>query len=113
MTEEDIEEELSRNFVQLVASRGGFTYSQRNKDYGIDLQIVEVQPSARPMPSGRRFVETGRALDLQLKCTCQRTVAVTDAGLRYALRAKNYNDLVDRWRERPNTPMYLVLFVLP
>jgi hypothetical protein len=113
MTEEDIKEELSRNFVQLVASRRGFIHKIGNKDYGTDLQVCEVQSVQVAGGVGRRYYETGKALDLQLKCTCDVSATRRRDGVHYALHVKNYNDLVRRWATEPSTPLYLLLMVLP
>lgn len=113
MTEEDIKEELSRNFVQLVASRRGFIHKTGNKDYGTDLQVCEIQPVQVAGGPGLRYYETGKALDLQLKCTCDVSATRHADGVHYALKPKNYNDLARRWTTSPSTPLYLLLMVLP
>ena len=113
MTEEDIKEELSRNFVQLIASRRGFIHKTGNKDYGTDLQVCEIQSVLIAGGPSRRYYETGRAVDLQLKCTCDASVTQHQDGLHYAFSVKNYNDLARRWSTRPSTPLFLLLLVLP
>jgi hypothetical protein len=114
MTEEDIKEELSKAFVQLIASRRGYTYSKSEKDYGVDMTIAEVQAVQRAVgSSSKRYFETGRHLQLQLKCTCDASVEISEQQVKYELKVANYNDLARRWRTIPSTPLYLVLFVLP
>lgn len=112
MTEEQIKEQLSRNFVQLVAGRSGFKCKESSLDHGVDLTIAEVRSSTR---NGRtRLIESGRYVDLQLKSTCDASLHPgTVDSFKYDLESKTYNDLVERWATPPATPLYLVLLVLP
>lgn len=111
MTLEQIKEQLSRNFVRLVAHRAGYKCKIDELDHGTDITIAEVKCSNRP--TGIRLLETGRYLDLQLKCTCESRTIPTEGGFKYDLEAKTYNDLIERWEGNPATPLLLVLFVLP
>ncbi len=78
-------EALSRAYLQAVAAACGLTFSLRSSDYGIDMTLHEV------VRQGRRYRETGLALDVQLKCT---TRAVwRSRALAFDLDATTYDDL--------------------
>lgn len=112
MTEEQIKEALSRGFVRLVANRSGFKCKFDEVDHGTDITLSEV--AARVRPDGtRRLTETGRYVDLQIKCTCEASVIRGATGLKYDLEPKTYNDLVERLADHGASPLVLLLFVLP
>lgn len=96
-------EGLSRAYVDTIASAAGLNISHSRWDYGIDLTLSEVYCS----PEGRYF-DVGPRIDIQLKST---TLADhLPKGIRYALEAKTYNDLVFPWVQRQ---VLLVVVVLP
>src|SRR5205823_3098312 len=101
MTQEDRQEALSLAYVKVIAAFSGMTYSNRSKDYGIDLTLHDVQRR------GPRFFETGLHLDIQVKSTTAATVTAADIG--YDLAVKNYDDL----RCETDQPRILALMVLP
>ncbi len=83
-------------------------FSTREFDYGIDLTLHEVTTRTNPQTGKRRFVESGRTLDLQIKSTMspvdrQNTIAID-------LDVDCYDDLRD---ERVATPRILVVHILP
>lgn len=111
MTEEQIKEQLSRHFVELVASRSGFKCASVNPDHGCDLHItralyVEINGT-------RRLLDTGEILHVQLKSTCESSVVETADAIKYDLEAKTFNDLVHRRNQATVRPLILVLLVLP
>lgn len=112
MTEEQIKEALSRGFVRLVANRSGFKCKFDEVDHGTDITLSEVVARVRP-DGRRRLTETGRYVDLQIKCTCEASVIRGPESLKFDLEAKTYNDLVERLADQGASPMALVLFVLP
>ena len=112
MTEEQIKEALSRGFVRLVANRSGFKCKFDEVDHGTDITLSEVTTRVRPDGS-RRLTETGRYVDLQIKCTCEASIVHGATSFKFDLEAKTYNDLVERLVDEGASPMALVLFVLP
>jgi len=112
MTEEQIKEQLSRHFVELLANRSGLKCYVSQPDHGCDLTIHGATPVS--LPQGRQYVETGKLLQIQLKSACERVVERSHDVLRYDLSVRNYNALVHRRRQQNvATPYILVLFVLP
>jgi hypothetical protein len=100
MTREDRQEALSLAYVHAVAAAAGVTHSARLKDYGIDLTLHEVigEPGL--------YVESGRAIEIQLKST---TAAIeTRATVSYDLSVRAYDIL----RAETKQTRLLVLLVL-
>ncbi len=85
-----------------MAACAGLGLSRPDTDYGIDLSLHGI--AAR----GRRLVESGSALDVQIKSTTRATVGA-DA-VTFALEAKSYDDLRSTAARRVRI---LVLVVLP
>lgn len=111
MTEEQIKEKLSQHFVEVLASRRGFKCTRPDSDHGVDLTITRATTIERN--GHRRFLDSGRYIELQLKSTCESQIARISGGLRYKLEAKTWNDLVYRRTSGALTPLFLVLLVLP
>ena len=102
MTRNQRQEALSRAYVQAVAAQAGLSHTPRATDYGIDLSLYAV---AR---RGRRYVETGMVLDVQVKST---TRGGTEPGaVVYDLDVKSYDDLRE---PAAHNPRLLVPVVLP
>lgn len=111
MTEEQIKEAISRSFVHLVASRGGYKCGDILLDHGVDLQI---RKAVTRLQNGRtRYLDDGRSIDVQLKSTTQSQVQATSEVLKYDLETKSYNDLVYRRNSGSLIPLILILLVLP
>jgi hypothetical protein len=112
MTEEQIKEQLSRSFVRLVANRAGYKCKIDENDHGTDVTVAEV--GSRPKPGGGyRLTETGRYVDLQLKCCCDASTIPMQGGFKFDLEAKTYNDLVARLADLEAAPLVLIVLVLP
>lgn len=111
MTENHIKELISKNFIRAIANRQGYKVSSSDPDYGSDLTIIEVAKLRGADGNIVRYLDSGRVIDLQLKCTTESSISYLAETLRYPLEAKTYNDLI--YRRDNNFPLILVLFVLP
>ena len=67
LTTQHRQELLSRAYVAAVAASVGMNFSTRDFDYGIDLTLHEVTTRKSRITGKRRFVESGRTLDIQIK----------------------------------------------
>jgi hypothetical protein len=105
-----VKELLSRGFLRLVAARAGFVAYVSEIDLGIDLNLRQVQVDRS---NGRRFRETGLAIDVQLKATTESQVEFGQHALRYDLAVRNYNDMVQRANDGHVIPLFLGLVILP
>lgn len=104
ITLQHTEECLSLAFVHALAGRAGVSLAaQRVHDYGIDGTFRSVKII------GKRRVETGYAVDFQMKATT--TWEHNGSEVVYDLEAKNYNDMVQR--DGAATPCILILLCLP
>lgn len=104
ITLQHTEECLSLAFVHALAGRAGVNLSaQRVHDYGIDGTFRSVKIL------GKRRVESGYAVDFQMKATT--TWEHKGSEVVYDLEAKAYNDMVQRDDEA--TPCFLILLCLP
>ena len=112
MTEEQIKEQMSRGFVRLVANRSGYKCKNDEHDHGVDITLAEVRASVSSL-GAQRIAETGRHIDLQLKCTCDSSIIFGSSSLKFDLEAKTFNDLVRRQADPYAIPLVLVLFILP
>lgn len=104
LSQQHIEEGLSRAYVQAVAARAGVNLAMPLNDYGVDGAFRKV------IRSHHRLFESGLALDYQLKATTR--WQLEREHVVYDLAAKTYNDLV----LRPVTsafPLLLLLVCLP
>ena len=120
MTTEQIKEQLSIHYLgALVAWTGHKIAFQHFYDVGVDVMITEVSTIYF---NGRvRFSDVGNTLDVQVKCTTERSVTrdinkSKEHILRYDLRAKNFNDLILRRNlelDRRVKPLLFILGVLP
>jgi hypothetical protein len=111
MTEEQIKEAISRNFVHLIASRSGFKCGDLLQDHGVDLVIRRA--IARSQNGRTRYLDDGRSVDVQLKATTHGQLDFTAEAIKYDLAVKSYNDLVHRRNQGDLIPLILVLLVLP
>jgi hypothetical protein len=95
-------ESLSRAYLQAVAAQAGLNYALFTYDYGIDISLREVERA------GPYYVDTGRAIDIQLRSTTG--VIEVDAEVRFDLDVRTYDHLRD---DRAWVNRVLVLLVLP
>lgn len=105
LTDQHIEEGLSRAYLQAIAAKAGLILSFPHPDYGIDATVHEVAII------NRRRRQSGFSLDCQLKASIR--CIVTGGFVVYDLEAKTYNDLVDRRSWRNATACILVVMCLP
>jgi hypothetical protein len=105
-----IKESLSRRYVEVLANRYGYTTAVPEHDNGVDMSIHEVALRLND-DSGKRYFETGRRLELQIKSTTEKSITFKDKHILYDIEAKTWNDLIQR--RLGTTPLILVLFVLP
>lgn len=116
MTEAQFKEKISAYYVSVLATKAGYLVSKPSDDFGVDLQVKYMDEIT--FDWGTRFVDSGLAVDVQLKCTTLKSVDFQAEGLRFDLPVKNYNDLVYRARLRQiskgtHIPLVVVLIILP
>lgn len=105
MTQQHIEEGLSRAYVAAAAARAGINVGVPLHDYGVDGTFSKIGSKA-----GRRL-DTGVKLDYQLKAS--KNWRIDGETILYDLEAKTYNDLVERSRGGSSVPMVLIFLCLP
>lgn len=105
LTEQHIEEGLSRACVQAIAVMAGLIVSRGEYDYGVDGTFHEVASI-----NGRR-VESGFCLHFQLKASTK--WQQDESAIIYDLEAKTYNDLVGMQANSGAIPCVLILLALP
>lgn len=110
MTEEQIKEQLSKGYLNLLASRAGYKSRTHELDHGVDVTITRVREYIRGNGK-KRLLDSGQCIDVQLKCTCEKSIVAGPDFIKYDLEAKSFNDLVDRADDV--APLILVLMVLP
>lgn len=104
ITEQHIQEGLSRSYIQAVAGVAGVNLAaQPEFDYGFDGTFRGVTIR------GERRVESGFPLDFQLKCT--KNWRIDGDFIVYDLESKTYNDFVSREPEANGA--LLILMCLP
>ena len=106
MTENDIKEDISRSFLEIIANRKGFYNLTSRRDYGVDIRYTKATKTLRG-----RYLEQPLSFAIQLKATTEKWVTVLESYVKFALEAKTYNDLVER--AYTCQPLVLVLFILP
>jgi len=103
LTEQHIEEGLGRAYIMAISNSAGLTCEFPISDFGIDGTICNISKS----DDGRRFHDSYK-IDFQLKSSIN--VELKDDVIKYALEAKNYNDLINT---NVGMPRILILFKLP
>ena len=111
MTIEQIKEQLSNNFIGILAANKGFTLDKPSSDFGVDYQLKKAVPYINPKGE-TRYLTDGNYLDIQLKSTTEDNITYTTNSIKYVLEAKNYNDLIER-KSNGFAPLILILFILP
>lgn len=113
MTENQIKEHLSRDFIRLIAHRSGFGVDVPETDYGSDALLTHYE-RIRTAEGTDSWSPSGQCMDTQLKCTTEKSIVRKNENIEYKLRVKNYNDLVRRQEKAGAViPLFLVLFILP
>jgi len=105
MTDNDIEENMSRAYVFAVAGRAGVLLGSTVKDYGCDGTFHEVV-----VLGGGKRMQGGFSIDFQLKAS--KNCTLEDNDVVYDLDAETHKKLVSR-KEQGGTPMILIVLVLP
>jgi hypothetical protein len=86
-------EAISRAYVAVIAADKGLSWSVRSFDYGIDMTLQHIKIRTNPVTGNRRYVESGRAIDLQIKATTR--AFERDGKIVYDLDVESYEDLRD------------------
>ncbi|WP_405247707.1 hypothetical protein [Cellulophaga sp. Asnod2-G02] len=66
MTDNDIMEEISKGYLELLASSCGY-FNATSRDYGNDLNIRK----AKICPTRKRYLTTGKSIDIQVKAVSE------------------------------------------
>ena len=113
MTNTVIMEELSKSYLETIANGSGY-FNATSRDYGTDLTIRKANYCSRK----RRYLTIGKCVDIQVKAVSEKYVQGLNESdidhIKYALEAKNYNDLVVRANEMGVCmPLILCVVILP
>jgi hypothetical protein len=112
MTTNDIMEEISKKYVEIVANRTGY-FNCIQRDYGTDLSIRK----AVMCPKRKRLLTQAKTVDIQLKAVSEKYIrGLSDPAktiIKYDLEVKNYNDLSERSAESAYTSLLLIVFIIP
>lgn len=110
MTEQQIKEALSNNFIAAIANFRGFQLTKPT-DNGVDYILRYSYYRTQANGDGRWF-DSGLSCRLQLKCTTENSIRYSDENeIIYKLEAKTYNDLIISKSQL--TPLVLIVLVLP
>jgi len=109
MTENDIMELISKDYLKTVAHKTGYVNFNAEKDFGVDLHFRKVIK----IDELRRIFDDGFGVDIQLKSTHEKSISYTSDFLKYNFDVKNYNDLIDRQKRKAPIPLILILFIVP
>lgn len=112
MTEELIKELLSKAFVRLVAAYEGYGISISENDFGVDISINGYEVRKNNLGQ-QRTIESPNKLRIQLKSTTEKQVTRTEEGIKYRLKSKNYNDLVEQRYQVVSNPLILIVVIFP
>lgn len=107
ITQQHIQEDLSRSYVQAIAAKAGVTLSLqgRNHDYKVDGTFHQVSCI------DNKLVESGFNLDFQLKATINAIYDYTS--IKYDLDAATYNAHVKRNNNANAASIVLIILALP
>jgi len=109
MTQNQIKEAISRNYIELIVNQIGHKLVPIPADHSVDFEIREVV--TRIVNQKTRYSDSGRMVDIQIKSTTESKISFSDGFLKYKCESKTYNDLIHR-RDDIN-PLYLIVFILP
>ncbi|MCC9136998.1 DUF4365 domain-containing protein [Pontibacter silvestris] len=110
MTLDLVKEHLSNNFIGILAAKRFCYLTKPPVDSGIDYTVN--YNIARLKNGKTSYFTAPHQIDLQLKATTEKSISVVEDHIIYDLRAKNYDDLIDR-RDNGFFPLILILFILP
>lgn len=111
MRENQVKEYISDSFIRLLMAKNRFkVLTSTMGDDGVDMTITNVDKRNRKV--GSSFSDSGKMLNIQLKCTTLKQVKITPNGYTYKLKVKNYEDLIYA-RDQNYTKMILIVFILP
>jgi len=113
MTNEQIKEAISFYIIGLLASKEGYTVSKPNYDYGVDMMLSK--PTIINISNKTHYLESGKTIGIQIKCTTEKQVIRTDNYIKFDLKIRNYNHLIVR-RDLRNLerryPLILIVVIL-
>ena len=110
MTEDHKKENLSCRCIESFANYLGYDVEKVSNDFGVDLRIVEY--ACRTNADGKKsYLPSNRDLKVQVKATTEKGIRREKGKLKYNLRVKNFNDMVEhqQWQR----PTFLFLVILP
>jgi len=111
MTENQIKEKLSNNFVGILAANKGYMIDKPADDFGCDFILS--RNMTYPLANGDlRYIRDSRYIGVQMKATTENGVTESDTHLKYDLEVKNYNDMIEV-NSNGIAPLILILFILP
>ena len=115
MTVEQIKERISVYYLGNLTSYFGYKFIESNNpDYGVDATVSIIKKYQTP--SGRNaYVEIGKDVHIQLKCTTEKSIRRTSNGIKFRINVKTYNNLVERrqlYSKEVATPFILIVVVL-
>ena len=104
MNDKLFEEAISISYLRAIAAQAEITFELRDRDEdGKDADLSKLTTNDDGDPFNAEF-------SVQLKATCSpKTYSETDTTIKYALKAKNYNDLC----KKGTNIIILALLVLP
>lgn len=109
MTEQQIKEAISREYLRILALGHGYKVIEPSPDHGVDIVIYPVLQN--PVQAAKsRYLDSQYKLDFQVKATTLSGVIDTGEFIKFDLEVKNYNDLV--YRRNGTLPLHLVVVVL-
>ena len=113
MTENDIKEQLSNNYIKILAANKGYMLDKPEKDYGADFMVSRTTTYIHN--GSTRYIKDNKYIDIQLKATTENGITVDNVNnsIRFTLEVKNFNDLVIRKNTNNLTPLVLILYILP
>ena len=114
MDDNKVKEIISESFFTLILAKNRFNiFKTFTSDYGVDLIVNPITIRTRGVDGKQTRFDSGKKLDIQLKCTTQDKVKLLSNGnLKFHLRVKNYEDLIHR-KDNGGIPLLLIVFVLP
>jgi hypothetical protein len=113
MTENDIKEQLSNNYIKIIAANKGYMLDKPGNDYGADFMVSRTTTYIHN--GSTRYLKDNKYIDIQLKATTENGITIDAASgtIKYTLEVKNFNDLVVRKNTNNLTPLVLILYILP